>query len=156
MVSYNWKYLLKFSKFNPVIIIHIDIFTKFVMRFPQLVMRFITYQKCLPKFSIIDFNISEVHFPQCFQNKQPKHMCDFNQTFKIFWFATHFKPFFRVWMSVCSGTLSDKEPVPFFVVTGKLSHSWSSSRVLCFQDKAFELCDISKTICTFLRDFMIG
>ena len=44
----------------------------------------------------------------------------------------------------------------FFVVTGKLSHSWSSSRVLCFQDKTFELCDISKTICAFLRDFMIG
>ena len=139
MVSYNWRYLLKFSKFNTI-----------------LVMRFRTYQNCLPKFSIIDCKISELHFSHCFQIKQPKHMCDFDQTLKIFWFATHFKPFFKVWMSVCSETLSDKELVPFFVVTGKLSHSWSSSRVLCFQDKTFELCDISKTICAFLRDFMIG
>ena len=150
MVSYNWKYLLKFSKFNTILIIHIDIFTKFVMRFPQLVMRFRTYQKCLPKFSIIDCNISEVHFSHCFQNKQPKHMCDFDQTLNIFWFATHFKPFFKIWMSVCSenwqGTCT--------IFCG--NRSTVKAEVLCFQDKTFELCDISKTICAFLRDFMIG
>ena len=118
MVSYNWKYLLKFSKFKAIFVIHIDIFTKFVARFR-------TYQKCLPKFSIIDCNISKVHFPQCFQNKQPKHMCDFVQTLKIFWFATHFKPFFKVWMS-------DKEPVPFFL------HFISGNRLTKSQLKIFK------------------
>ena len=47
-------------------------------------------------------------------------MCDINETFKIFWFATYLKPFFRVWISFCSETLFDKEPVPFCVVTSKL------------------------------------
>ena len=60
MVSYNWKYLLKFSKFKTILIIHIDIFTKFVMRFPQLVMRFRTYQNCLPKFSIMVVRLSDI------------------------------------------------------------------------------------------------
>ena len=117
MVSYNWNHLLKFSKFNTILIIHID---KVCDDIPTTCDEIQKYQKCLPKFSIIDFNISEVHFPQCFQNKQPKHMCDINETFKIFWFATYLKPFFRVWISFCSETLFDKEPVPFCVVTSKL------------------------------------
>ena len=84
-------------------------------------MRFRTYQKCLPKFSIIDCNISEVHLPHCFQNKQPKHMCDFDQTLKIsdlLHILNHFSKFECLFV-----VKTDKEPVPFFVVTGKLSHS---------------------------------
>ena len=82
-------------------------------------MRFRTYQKCLPKFSIIDCNISEVHFSHCFQNKQPKHMCDFDQIFSdLPHILNHFSKFECLFV-----VKTDKEPVPFFVVTGKLSHS---------------------------------